>query len=82
MVLHPDTWLSEIMARNLQSIRSGAVKIKDYAIVVQWEAENIVGVHLPKITLNDCIDIRNRFNKLSEEWDELSEQGKLILKIL
>jgi hypothetical protein len=37
--LPPEAWLSEILARNLQSLRSGAVVLGQFAEIVKWESE-------------------------------------------
>lgn len=45
--LGSETWLSEIMARNLQSIGSDAAKTEQFIELVNWESKNISGIRVP-----------------------------------
>ena len=77
--LDSDTWLSEIMARNLQSISTGAAKVEQYIELVNWEAENIKGIKIPKMNLTDIKEMKKTFDFLCEKWNLISENGQLKL---
>ncbi|SEL37552.1 hypothetical protein SAMN04487910_2275 [Aquimarina amphilecti] len=77
--LGPETWLSEIMARNLQSIGSGAAKTKEFIELINWEAEKIDGIKIPKMNLTDIEKIKEDFDQLCKEWDLIPENGELKL---
>ncbi|WP_027392256.1 hypothetical protein [Aquimarina latercula] len=78
--LGAETWLSEIMARNLQSIGSGAAKTEEFIELINWEAQNINGIKVPKMNLADIEKIKEDFDQLCKEWDLIAENGELKLK--
>jgi len=77
--LGSETWLSEIMARNLQSLGSGAAYKSQYIELVNWEAENIKGVQVPYISEDDVEHMKSDFDKLCSKWMSLPENGELRL---
>ena len=77
--LSSETWLSEIMARNLQSIGSGAAKIKQFIELINWEAQNVSGIRVPDMNLTDIKKMKFEFDKLCEKWDLTPENGELKL---
>lgn len=81
--LDSDIWLSEIMARNLQSIDSGASRVEQYIELVNCEVENIKGVKVPNINLTDIQEMKQTFDNLLEKWNLMleNEQLKLTFKI-
>ena len=77
--LDSETWLSEIMARNLQSIVSGAVKTEQFIEIINWEAQNLSGIRVPNMNLRDIEKIKSKFDKLCEKWNLIPENGELKL---
>ena len=77
--LGPETWLSEIMARNLQSIGSGAANVEQFIELTQWEAQSISEIKVPKMNLNTVKKIKLDFDQLCEKWSVLPENGQLKL---
>jgi len=78
--LGPQTWLSEIMTRNLQSVSSGAAKVDQYIELVRLEAKSIEGIQIPNMSLTDVEEIKSDFDNLCKEWKIISENGQLNLK--
>lgn len=78
--LGAETWLSEIMSRNLQSVGSGAATIDQYLELVNWEAESIRGIKIPIMDLIDIKKMKRDFDQLCEEWNLISENGQLRLE--
>ena len=77
--LDAETWLSEIMARNLQSISSGAVKVEEFIVLVNMEAENNKSIELPEMNIEDVKKMKHQFEELCEEWSMIPESGALEL---
>ncbi len=77
--LGSETWLSEIMARNLQSIVSGAAKTEQYIELVNWEAKNISEIKVPIMNLTDIEKMKSQFDQLCEKWNLIPENGELKL---
>jgi len=59
--LDSETWLSEIMARNLQSIGSGAGRIEQFIELINWEAQNIKGIQVPTMSLTEIKKMKMDF---------------------
>ena len=78
--LGPQTWLSEIMTRNLQSVSSGAAKVDQYIELVNLEAKSIEGIQIPNMSLTDVEEIKSDFDKLCKEWEIIPENEQLNLK--
>ena len=77
--LGPETWLSEIMARNLQSIGSGAAKTEQFNELINWEAQYISGIKVPNMNLKDIEKMKSKFDELCKMWDSIPENGSLKL---
>jgi len=77
--LDSETWLSEIMARNLQAIGSGAAKTEQFIELINWEAQNINGIKVPNMNLTEIKKMKMDFDKLCEEWNLIPENGDLKL---
>ncbi|WP_162897379.1 hypothetical protein [Aquimarina sp. AD1] len=77
--LGAETWLSEIMARNLQSIGSGAAKTEEFIELINWEAKKIDGIKVPKMNLTDIEKIKENFDQLCKKWNLIPESDELIL---
>lgn len=78
--LDSQTWLSEIMARNLQSIASGAAYNEEFITLVQSEAKCIEGIQIPNMDLADINAMKLEFDKLCRQWKLLPENGELKLQ--
>jgi len=77
--LGSETWLSEIMARNLQSIGSGAAKTEQFIELVNWESKNISGIRVPNMNLPDVEKMKSEFDQLCKKWNLIPENGELKL---
>ena len=77
--LGSEIWLSEIMARNLQSIGSGAAKIEQFIELIHWESQNIEGIKVPNMSLPIIEKMKSDFDQLCERWDLIAENESLKL---
>lgn len=77
--LGPETWLSEIMARNLQSMGSGAAENQQFIELITWEVENTLGIKVPSMELVNIEKVKSEFEKLCKKWGSVPEGGKLKL---
>lgn len=77
--LLPETWLSEILARNLQSLWSGAVEIEQFAEIIKWESEKIKGIEIPEMGFEDIIEMNQDFDDLCEKWNLIHENKEMNL---
>jgi len=77
--LDSETWLSEIMARNLQSIGSGAATTEQFIELIHWEAQNIKGIQVPHMNLTDIEKMKTDFDQLCDDWSMVPENGALKL---
>jgi hypothetical protein len=77
--LSPETWLSEILARNLQSLGSSALEIEQFAEIVTWESEKINGIKVPKMNFEDVSEMKQDFDNLCEKWNLIRESQELKL---
>ncbi|MEE9364720.1 MAG: hypothetical protein V3U92_19130 [Cellulophaga sp.] len=79
--LDGEAWLAEILARNLQAISSKGATINQYIDLIKWEVENLkYQINIPKMTLEDVLEIKITFDKLCLEWDLLLENETLVLE--
>ncbi|KZS39257.1 hypothetical protein AWE51_11955 [Aquimarina aggregata] len=78
--LGSETWLSEIMSRNLQSIGSGAANIDQYIQLINWEAKSIGNIPVPNMDTTDIIEMKSEFDLICEKWNVIPENGELSLK--
>jgi len=78
--LDSETWLSEIMARNLQSIGAGSANVEQFIELVNWEAENIDGIKVPDMNLTDITKMKTDFEQLCEKWNLIPENESLYLR--
>ena len=76
--LGPQTWLAEVMARNLQGLGSGACTAQQYIELLEWEAR-LMSIPAPKITSYDVSEMICRYNGLCRQWEQLEEQESLAL---
>jgi len=77
--LGPESWLAEILARNLQSIGSGAASVEQFIDLINWEANSIGGIEVPSMSLLDIEKMKANFDQLCEAWDLTPEHGVLKL---
>ncbi|WP_378187553.1 hypothetical protein ACE939_04320 [Aquimarina sp. W85] len=77
--LGSETWLSEIMARNLQSMGSGAIKIEQFIELIHWEAKTTDRVKVPNMNLTDIKRMKSEFDRLCKKWNSTPENGELTL---
>lgn len=76
--LGPETWLAEILTRNLQAVCSGAVNARDYEEIVRWELERFDGIKFPGVTEEEVLNMKSELESLATQWDNLSEHGSMI----
>lgn len=74
--LGKESWLAEILARNLQSLGSGSSTIEEFISLVTWET-NTMAIQIPKIELSDVKRIKSSFDRLCTQWEQLSDQDYL-----
>ncbi len=77
--LDSETWLSEIMARNLQSIGSGAAKTEQFIELVNWETQNSKEMKIPNMSLITVKKMKADFDQLCKKWGLIPENGELKL---
>lgn len=77
--LSPETWLSEILARNLQSLRSGAVEIEQFVEIIKWESEKISGIKVPEMNFEDVSEMKQDFDSLCKKWNLIRENEEMKL---
>lgn len=77
--LSPETWLSEILARNLQSLRSGGVEIEQFAEIIKWESKKINGIKVPEMSFEDVREMKQGFDNLCEKWSLICENKEMKL---
>jgi len=77
--LSPETWLSEILARNLQSLRSGALEIEQFAEIIKWESKKINGIIVPKMDFEDICEMKQNFDNICEKWNLIQESEEMKL---
>ena len=77
--LGPESWLAEIMARNLQALGSEAAKQEQYLELIHWEAQNMKGINVPQMTPIDVKTIAMEYHRLCTKWDVLLENESLQL---
>ena len=75
----PEAWLSEILARNLQSLRSAAVTLEQFAEIVKWESEKIIGIEVPEMNFEDVNEMKQDFDSLYDKWDLMRENEEMKL---
>lgn len=76
--LGKESWLAEILARNLQALGSGSSMVEEFISLVIWET-NTMSIQPPKIEVSDVKKIKFNFDKLCEQWVQLSDQDCLSL---
>lgn len=77
--LSPDTWLSEILARNLQSLRSGAVKKEEFTEIITLESQKISGIKVPEIYFEDVYEMKQDYDVLCDRWSSMVVGEKMTL---
>lgn len=80
--LESESWLAEILARNLQAMASGAAGIDDFIQLVEWEAKNMKNVKVPPMDISDVKVMKSEFDKLCKKWDSISENEQISLQFL
>ncbi|WP_165944060.1 hypothetical protein, partial [Aquimarina spinulae] len=76
--LGKESWLAEILARNLQALGSGSSTIEEFISLVTWET-NTMSIQPPKMKLSDVKKIKFSFDVLCKQWKQLSDQDRLSL---
>lgn len=76
--LGKESWLAEVLARNLQALGSGSSTIEEFISLVIWET-NTMSIQPPKMKLSDVKKIKSSFNELCKQWKQLSDQDCLSL---
>lgn len=65
--LSTETWLSEILARNLQSLRSDALEIEQFVEIIKWELKKISRIELPEMNFEDVREMKQDFDNLCKK---------------
>jgi hypothetical protein len=74
--LGKESWLAEILTRNLQALGSGSSTIEEFISLVTWET-NTMSIQPPKMELSDVKKIKSDFDELCEQWTQLPDQDHL-----
>ena len=77
--LGQESWLAEIMARNLQALGSQAATSEQFLELVQWEAQNMKGVKVPNMTTTNVETMAAEYRRLCADWEMLLENESLEL---
>ncbi len=78
--LGPESWLAEILTRNLQAIGVGAVTTAQYIEVVRWETDSYADMVVPVISVATTIEMTKEYDMLCKKWDALGEGERLVLQ--
>ncbi|EZH75373.1 hypothetical protein ATO12_00935 [Aquimarina atlantica] len=76
--LGKESWLAEVLARNLQALGSGSSTIEEFISLVAWET-NTMSIQPPEMKLSDVKKIKSSFDELCTQWEKLSDQNRLSL---
>ena len=78
--LGPESWLSEVMARNIQALMSSASTEENYMELVRWEADVNQNFTPPDLTVDEVRNLKVQFGQLYAQWMALMPGEKLILE--
>lgn len=78
--LDSESWLAEIMTRNLQSLNSGAAKIEEYIALVTWEASTMKSIEIPMMNLMQIHEMKAEYDALCTQWSLIPINGELRLQ--
>ncbi|WP_298513003.1 hypothetical protein [uncultured Kordia sp.] len=78
--LDSESWLAEIMTRNLQSLGSGAAIIEEYIELVTWEASTMKNIQIPTMNLPQIHEMKAEYDALCKQWKLLPIHGELRLQ--
>ena len=74
-----ESWLAEVMTRNLQALQSGAAEPNQFIKLVQWEAQSVPELSCPPMTINQVQKMKSQYRSLCEDWEELPENETIKL---
>ena len=75
-----ESWLAEIMTRNLQAIASGAAKAEEYIELVHWEVSTMSGVEAMELRLGNVQRMFERYLSYIKAWKSLAEGEVMVLE--
>ena len=75
-----ESWLAEIMTRNLQAIASGAARAEEYIELVGWEISTMNGVDPIELRLGNVQRMFERYTAYVKQWKNLLEGDALVLE--
>jgi len=56
-----ESWLAEVMTRNLQALQSGAAEPNQFIKLVQWEAQSVPELSCPPMTINQVQKMKSQY---------------------
>jgi|ADGO01.1.fsa_nt_gi hypothetical protein len=71
--LPPEIWVSEIVARALQSLSSGACQLKDFNSLIEAELTHLGIASWETLRDEEVVQMLSDFNNLISHWNELRE---------
>lgn len=77
--LGPESWLAEILSRNLQGLASGACTPVEFIELVKWEVQGMPQIQVPEMTPAMVEAMQTRFDDLCHTWEQLAENEQLKL---
>ncbi|MEZ4942222.1 MAG: hypothetical protein R3D58_15195 [Saprospiraceae bacterium] len=77
--LGPESWLAEILSRNLQALAAGACTATEFIELVEWEAQRMPQIQIPEIPLATVEAMQVQFDDLCRSWAQLAENEQLSL---
>ena len=75
-----ESWLAEIMTRNLQAIASGAAKAEDYIELVSWEISTMNGVEAVALHRGNIERMFERYLAYIKQWKKMAEGEVMVLE--
>ncbi|MFK7750013.1 MAG: hypothetical protein AB8B65_16585 [Kordia sp.] len=77
--LDSESWLAEIMTRNLQSLGSETISIKEYIALVTWEASSMQNIKIPAMNQTQISELQSEYIQLCKQWNSISKNEQLQL---
>lgn len=78
--LPTESWLSEILTRNLQALLSGAAEPDQFVKLVEWEVQSMPEIICPPIELDQVQNMIAKYRMLCEKWEKLPKNESLKLR--
>ncbi|WP_420574239.1 hypothetical protein [Kordia sp.] len=77
--LDTESWLAEIMTRNLQSLGNETTSIEEYPELITWEASSMENIQVPMMSLTQIKELKSEYLQLCSQWNSIPKNGQLLL---